>query len=472
MPVEAIAGSANVIALVRPPSPKPGLLGGHYRAFRRNSVAFLQEGAASHGDLFYFRIGPQHAYCVTDPDLIKEVLVTKNQYFIKGRALQRAKRLLGEGLLTSEGDAHRRQRRLVLPAFHRDRINSYAATMIEFADRIERGWQDGATVDIDQEMMRLTLGIVAKTLFNADVGNDAQQIREAMTTLIEMFPLLLFPFSELLEKLPLPQVRRFDRARARLDQVIYGFIGERRASEEDQGDLLSMLLATRDEESDGSGLTDEQVRDEALTLFIAGHETTANALTWTWYLLSQNPEVEQKLHDELDRVLPGGRVPAITDLPDLKYTERVFTEAMRLYPPAWAIGRKSVKECTIGKYTIPAGSLVLINVFGVQRDERYFPAALKFDPDRWLPEEREKRNPYTYVPFGGGIRRCIGENFAWMEGILVLATIARKWRLSLAEGQRIGLNPLLTLRPKFGMRMVLQACERTASGVTSGNKTI
>jgi cytochrome P450 len=252
----------------------------------------------------------------------------------------------------------------------------------------------------------------------------------------------------------LPQTRRFEQARAQLDAIIYGFIKERRKSGVDQGDLLSMLLAARDEESGGQGLTDEQVRDEALTLFIAGHETTANAMTWTWYLLSQNPEAEARLQAELDEVLADDQsvVPAV--LPRLIYTERVLAESMRLYPPAWAIGRKSIRECTIGAFNIPVDSLMLINVYGLHRDARLYPDPERFDPDRWAPELKEQRHPYAYVPFGGGVRRCIGENFAWMEGVLLLATLARKWKLELAPGQRIGLNPLMTLRPKFGMEMI------------------
>jgi cytochrome P450 len=454
MSTEAIRGAGTSTRPPSPPSPKPGIFGGHFRQFRRNPAEFIRVNANEQGDIFQFQLGPQNAYCVTHPDLIKEVLVAKNQHFVKGRALQRAKRLLGNGLLTSEGEAHRRQRRLVLPAFHRDRINSYGATMIEHAGNCSANWVDGTTVDVDQEMMRLTLSIVGKTLFNADVSDSARDVGQAMTSILEMFHLLLLPFSELLEKFPLPQNRRFEAARARLDGIIYGLIEERRASGKDQGDLLSMLLAATDEES-GDGMTDQQVRDEALTLFIAGHETTANALTWTWYLLSQHPEAEQRLHDELDAVLDPGAAPTLGDLPRLVYTERVFAESMRLYPPGWAIGRKSISECTIGGYAIPAGSLVLINVYGLHRDGRFFPEPERFDPERWTPEAKEARHSYSYVPFGGGVRRCIGENFAWMEGALVLATLARNWRFRPDPGQQIGINPLMTLRPKYGMRMSL-----------------
>jgi cytochrome P450 len=231
-------------------------------------------------------------------------------------------------------------------------------------------------------------------------------------------------------------------------------IAERRASTEDRGDLLSMLLLARDEETSGR-MTDKQVRDEALTLFLAGHETTANALTWTWYLLSQNPEAEAKLDAEVDRVLEG-RAPTFDDLPRLRYLEMVFSEAMRLYPPAWAIGRRTKLDYTIGEYTLPAQSIVLMSPYVVQRDARWFPDPLRFDPERWRPEEVEKRPKFSYFPFGGGARVCIGERFAWMEGVLLLATLAQRWRLRLVAGHRVEHRALITLRAKFGMKMIVE----------------
>src|SRR4051812_48062729 len=328
--------SKKVAIPQRPPGPKGQLIGGNFRPFRRDALSYLQQATRAHGDIVYFRFGPQHVYFLNHPDHIKDVLVANNQSFMKGRALQRSKRLLGEGLLTSEGDFHRRQRRLAQPAFHRGRIASYASVMTELAARTASRWRDGETLDISQEMMRLTLAIVAKTLFDADVEAEADEIGAALTAVMELFDMLLMPFSELLEKLPLPHVRRFRRAKGRLDETIYRIIAERRRSNVDRGDLLSMLLSARDEEDDGGQMTDLQVRDEVMTLFLAGHETTANALTWTWYLLSQNPEVEAKLHEELGRVL-AGRIPTVEDVPRLRYTEMVLAEAMRLYPPAWAI---------------------------------------------------------------------------------------------------------------------------------------
>ena len=414
--------------------------------------------AREYGDLPHFRLGSYPVYLLNHPDLVREVLVTQQSNFIKSRALQRARILLGEGLLTSEGDFHKRQRRLVQPAFHRERLAAYADVMSEYAARVRERWTADRTLDVAGEMMRLTLAVVGKTLFSADVESEASEIGEALTTVLKMFNLLLMPFSEYLEKLPLPSMRRFDKARARLDATIYGLIRERRASRKDTGDLLSTLLLAQDEEDHG-GMTDQQVRDEALTLFLAGHETTANALTWTWYLLSQNPECEQRLHQELDTAL-GGRAAAASDLPALRYTEMVFTEAMRLYPPAWAIGRMSLEAFELGGMKIGARSILIASPFVTHRDPRWFPDPDRFDPERWTPEAREVRPRFSYFPFGGGARVCIGERFAWMEGVLVLATLAQKWKLRLARGQRVEPLPLITLRTKYGMKMVIERRDR------------
>jgi cytochrome P450 len=305
-------------------------------------------------------------------------------------------------------------------------------------------------------MMRLTLSIVGKTLFSADIESEASEIGEALTTVIKMFQMLMMPFSEYFEKLPLPSVRRFEKARARLDQTIYGLIRERRESGEDAGDLLSMLLLAQDEDTLGSSMTDVQVRDEALTLFLAGHETTANALTWTWYLLSQNPECEARLHSEIDSVL-AGRVPEMADLPQLRYTEMVFAESMRLYPPAWAIGRMSKEPFQMDGVEIGAKSICILSPYIIQRDARWFPDPERFDPERWMPEARESRPKFSYFPFGGGARVCIGERFAWMEGVLVLAALAQKWKLRLDASQRVEPLPLITLRTKYGMQMTVVA---------------
>jgi cytochrome P450 len=444
----------GMTAVKNPPGPKQSFPLSGLFAYRRGPLPFFQSLASRYGDISYFRLGPLPAYFFNHPDYIKEILVTSHQNFMKGLALQRAKRLLGEGLLTSEGEFHRRQRRLAQPAFHRLRIASYAEVMTTYATQTSQGWSDHLTLDMSEEMMRLTLGIVGKTLFDADVVSDAQEVGEAMTVVMDLFNTITVPFFDLLQKLPLPQFRRFDEAKLRLDAIIYRLIEERRRSEQDRGDLLSMLLMAQDTEGDGGQMTDAQLRDELMTIFLAGHETTANALTWTWYLLSQNPEVETKLHQELDDVL-AGRLPVFDDVANLKYTEMVLAESMRLFPPAWAIGRMALNDFEIGGYVVPKKSLVLMSQYVMHHDARYFPDPLRFDPERWSTEARESRPQFSYFPFGGGPRRCIGEGFAWMEGILLIACLAREWQMRLVPNHPVALKPVITLRPKHGMRMIV-----------------
>ncbi|MFN6963936.1 MAG: cytochrome P450 [Pyrinomonadaceae bacterium] len=455
--------AADIASL--PPSVRPDLFGGHFRSFRGDPTGFLTR-LSRLGDVAAFRMGPQRAFLVNHPDLIRDLLVVNAHKFKKGRALQRARSLLGDGLLTAEGEFHLRQRRMIQPAFHKTRIAEYARTMVDYAERMSGSWSDGDVRDIDHEMMHLTLQIVGKTLFGAEVGDEADEVGRAMTTLVSMFNFLLLPFSEWLEKLPLPQSRRYRHARDTLNSVIYGIIDERRRSGEDKGDLLSMLLLAQDED-DGRGMSDEQVRDEALTLFLAGHETTANALTWTWYLLSENPEVEAKLHEEM-RISDFGfrnagdrsEIPQseIRD-PQSPYVEAVVAESMRLYPPAWTVGRLAIEEHELGGYRIPKGSLVLASQWVMHRDPRFWDEPEAFRPERWLAAGRsvkEAGQRFIYFPFGGGTRRCIGEGFAWTEATLLLATLARRWRLRLVPEQKIDLQPMITLRPKFGMRMRLE----------------
>jgi cytochrome P450 len=421
----------------------------------RNPLAMMIAMNEAHGDIAHWRIGPQHLFLFSHPDLIRDVLVTNGRHFHKSRGLERAKRLLGNGLLTSEGEFHLRQRRLAQPAFHKHRIASYAVTMSDYAARTSERWRDGQTLDMHTEMMRLTLGIVARTLFDADVENEAAEIGEALTRAFESFNFAMLPFTEYLEKLPLPSVRRFNSARDTLDRTIYRMIDERRLSGEDKGDLLSMLLMATDTEGDGGGMSDLQLRDEALTIFLAGHETTANALTWTWYLLSQHPQVEATLHAEIDAAL-NGRVPAYDDMPSLPYTRMVLAESMRLYPPAWAIGRRALESFDARGFTIPKRSVVLMSQYIVHRDARFFPNPERFDPDRWKPEAVAQRPKFSYFPFGGGNRVCIGEQFAWMEGVLLIAALAQKWRMRLVSGHPVEVQPLITLRPRHGMRMFLE----------------
>lgn len=449
--------NSHAVCSSLPPGPKAKFPGANLLAFRRDPLSFLQKIAQEYGDISRFRVGPRRIFLVNHPELIRDVLITQHKNFHKGHGLQRAKTLLGEGLLTSEEEFHRRQRRLAQPAFHRERMNAYASVMTDYAARMSERWRDNQTLDIAGEMMRLTLAIVGKTLFDADTENEAAGVGAALNAALKAFSFMMLPYSELLEKLPLPQMRRFREARAQLDALVYRIIEERRQSNVDRGDLLSMLLLAQDEETNGGAMTDEQLRDEAMTIFLAGHETTANALVWTWVLLAQNMDVERKLHEELDAVLAvDNRLPRIEDLPALKYTEMVFAEALRLYPPAWVIGRRALRECEIGGYVVPEDTLVLMSQYVMHRDSRFFPDPLRFDPERWTQGEREARPPFAYFPFGGGARRCIGEGFAQMEAVLLIATLARRWRLRLAPDQKIETKAIITLRPKHSIRMTLE----------------
>ncbi len=441
-----------------PPGPHGLPILGSLIPFRRERPEFLLRLFREHGDIAHFKLLGVDAVLLSHPDHIRDLLVTNHRLVVKSRALERAKLMLGEGLLTSEGDFHLRQRRLAQPAFHRKRVASYAQVMADFAARTLARWDtlgDGAVVEMDAEMMRLTLGIVGKTLFDADVEKDAPEVGQAMHTVLNGFFTLLLPFSERWENWPLPPLRRLRAARDQLDAILFRIIQERRASGEDKGDLLSMLLLAQDEEGDGGGMSDTQVRDEAMTLFLAGHETTAVALTWTWYLLSQHPEVMRTLQAELDEVL-GGRLPTFDDVSRLRYTRMVFAESMRLYPPAWVVGRRALTEYEVGGYTLPAGSMFFASQYVVHRHPDFWPEPERFDPQRWTPEAEAARPKFAYFPFGGGPRLCIGEQFAWMEGILVLATLAQRWHADLLPGHPVALEPLITLRPKHGMKMILR----------------
>ncbi|HYP28680.1 MAG TPA: cytochrome P450 [Blastocatellia bacterium] len=448
-----------------PPGPKGKPVIGNLLDFRSDPANFLLRCAREYGDVVHFKLGPQPLYLVNDPEIIRDVLVTNNRNFVKSRGLELAKEFLGEGLLTSEGDFHLRQRRLAQPAFHRQRVFAYGQAMVDYSTRACDQWREGDTLDIAQEMMSLTMAVVGKTLFDADVIEEAKEIGAALTEMVHFFERITTPFPRLMNRLPLPSNYRFRRAKERLDSTIYRIINERRASEADRGDLLSMLLLAQDEEGDGGRMTDLQLRDEAMTIFLAGHETTANALTWTWYLLSQNPEAEARMHGEIDGIL-GGRLPTAEDVSRLVYTTMVLSESMRMYPPAWTIGRRALKDYAMGGYVARAGSIILMSQYVTHHDPRFYPEPFKFDPERWTPEAQASRPRFSYFPFGGGPRVCIGEQFAWMEGVLILATVARQWRMRLAPDQVVVPEPLITLRPKFGMRMMLE--RRAGSALNMG----
>jgi cytochrome P450 len=448
-------GRRGSVARARPPGPPRSIRNLLLYGPGRDPLAFFTNLARTYGDIAYVRTAGEDVFLVNDPRLVRDILVTHQHKFKKGRGLDRAKRLLGQGLLTSEGAVHVRQRRLMQPAFHRERIAGYGAAMTEYAARARDGWTDGSTIDASQEMMRLTLAIVGKTLFDADVESHAREVGLALTAVMESFWMAMLPFVDVLERLPIPSLRRSRAARARLDSVIYTMIAERRRSPGDRGDLLSMLLMAQDEE-DPHGMTDQQVRDEAMTIFLAGHETTSNALTWMWYLLGQSPDVEQKLHEEVDRVL-GGRLPDVADIPLLPYVERVVTETMRLYPPAWLIGRRALEDYPLETYLLPKGSIVIVSPYLIHRDPRHYRDPDRFDPDRWTPEFRASLPQFAYFPFGGGARRCIGDSFASMELVLLASTIAQRWRLRLVPGHPVVPQPVVTFRMKHGLKMTVHA---------------
>ena len=425
--------------------------------FGRDPLRAIQRLHARWGDVVLTWLGSRRMYVLSHPDLVRDVLVTHNRNFIKSFALQRARVLLGEGLLTSEGDFHLRQRRLSQPAFHRDRVTALAGTMVRYAEDAADRWRAGMEVDATREMNRLTLAIVGMTLLGVDVEGEADEIGRALTDALGLFDRLHNPLAPLLDRLPVPGTLRMRRARERLDATIYRAIAERRASTDERDDLLGMLLAARDEEGDGGGMTDLQLRDELLTLFLAGHETTANALAWTWHLLARHPQAEARLHEELRTVL-GGRAPTAADYGALPFTRAVLAESMRLHPPAWGIGREPLQDFAAGGYRVRAGSIVLVSPWILHHDPRWWgPDVTEFRPERWLAPDFEAGLPrFAYFPFGGGPRKCIGEGFAWMEGVLALATLARRWRLRHAPGTEVVGKPGITLRA-VGLRMLVEA---------------
>ena len=443
-----------------PPGPSGLPVLGSLLDIRRNPLQFLIRLQQQYGDVVYFRVGRRRLFLISEPEYIREVLVTHHKAFIKSRALQLARKVLGRGLLTSEGELHLRQRRMLQPEFHKRRVAEYGGRMVEIAAKLSTQWQDGQTVDMAREMMHVTLRIAANTLFSKDVdSHEADRVGEALSIALRLFERVTSPFAEWLDYLPLPSTLRFRRARKQLDRIIYSMIAERRHHPNPPHDLLTMLLQAQDTEGDGRGMSDRQVRDEAMTIFLAGHETTAIALTWTWYLLSEYPAVRQTLQQELDTVLRG-RWPTVSDIPNLRYTRNVLAEAMRLYPPAYIIGREAVRKVQIGPYTLQPGDTVLMSQYIVHRLERFFPQPERFNPDRWTPEFQEQLPKFAYFPFGGGPRVCIGEPFAWMEGILVLAVLARDWTADLVPGHPVELLPLITLRPRHGLRMRLHRRQR------------
>lgn len=436
----------------RPPGPKGRFPIGVTPLTSGDRLKAMSDWAREYGDIYHCRFLGYHVYFLNRPEYIEKVLVTEQRKFMKGRALQANRELFGNGLLTSEGDFWQRQRKLSQPAFHRARILGYGNTMVDCTLRAMEGWREGEERDVHQDMMALTLEIAARTLFSLEIGELGGRIRNALEDLLEVSARP----ERILKPLRMVSWRsegRYKRAIRELDKIVYGIIADRRASGRDMGDLLSMLLAARDEE--GNGMSDQQLRDELLTLLLAGHETTALALSWTWYLLAKNPTVEESLHKELDAAL-SVRVPGAEDLPKLPYCEKVIKEALRLYPPAYVILRLALAPVEIAGYELPVGSSVGISTWVTHHDARYFPEPERFLPERWTESFTQKLPRFAYFPFGGGPRICIGAQFAMMEAVLVLATIASRYRLRVTAGQKIELFPSITLRPKHGIQATVE----------------
>jgi cytochrome P450 len=446
-----------------PPGPRGDFLVGVLLQLRRDALGFLLNSAQTYGDVVRLPLGPATGYMVNNPDLIHELLVDQADKLNKS-ALDKEVlgEFLGNGLIISDGDFWKRQRKLVSPAFHRKRIETYAQMMVDYTLRMLDGWSDGQTMDVEEAMLGLTRAIITRTLFNTELSDANDKLNAALTVFQKTSEVEYRLNFAVPDWIPTSNNRQRRQAAKVLDTLILGIIAERRASTSedgvvnDAGDLLSMLLTAQDEDTQESGkfggqMTDRQVRDEAATLFAAGHETTTNALNWTWYLLSQNPEVEACLHAELDEVL-AGRAPTLDDR--LPYTEMVIREVLRLYPPAWLLNfRQPIADVTVGGCRIPKGSLIFLSPYVLHRDPRWFEQPERFWPERWK-NDLEKRIPrYAFFPFGGGPRVCVGNAFALMELRLVLATAAQRYRLRLEPEQQVEPAPLITLRPKNPLRM-------------------
>ena len=449
-----MAQAAVAPSLSMPPGPKGAFLLGSAHELMRDWPGFSARCARDYGDVVLYRFLQVPMCQVTHPDLIEQVLVRQASNFHKSKDYAALKFIMGNGLLTAGGPAWQAQRQLMQPAFRHESISAYAEIMSSSAESFLSRWKDGEIRDIHEDMAELTLDVVARSLFGSKISHDARSVGSDVGAVMARFFQQAALSFILPDGTPLPKGPRLLRSKRRLDAKIYAIIHERRSSPAPGNDLLQILLDAQDEA--GSRMTDEQLRDEIMTLFLAGHETTANALTWTWFLLSQNPHVERALSAELDSVLVGAP-PSLRDLPRLPYTEMVVKESMRLYPPAWGIGRRAIHDFELNGFRIPAGTNVFILQWLVHRDPRFFPDPLKFDPERWRddPIRRGRLPRFAYFPFGGGPRVCIGAGFAMMEATLLLATLAQRFRLELPPNTRVTPHFSITLRPKHGLKMRL-----------------
>jgi cytochrome P450 len=419
-------------------------------------IPFFERLRRDYGRVASYRVGRQKVVFVADPELIREVLVVQNDNFVKGEPVQRTKMLLGNGMITAERGDWRVQRQAAQPAFHRQRIRRYADEMVELTTTAREQINCRGPFDLAQFLMELALKIVAKTLFDTELNAEAVVVAREITNIMDVYNfMMLVPAPQLLLHFPFPQVLAFRKARRRVDATVHRMIDEHlHGDKRDSGDLLSMMIESMPTVDTPEGK--EQLRDQVVTIFLAGYETTANALAWTLRLLGEHPEVEGRLLQEIETVL-GGRTATMDDVPQLKYTEMVLAESMRLYPPAWAQVRQGINDFQLGEYFLPGGTTVVMSQWIMHRDEEFFPDPLRFEPERFRPEAKAGRPKFAYFPFGGGARQCIGEAFAWMEGALVLATLLQRWRFRLLPGQKFEPQSLITLRPKQGVKVIAEA---------------
>ena len=428
------------------------------RVFWLRALNSLTESAALYGDLVHSTIFGRHIYQLNHPALIEDFLVKDAAKHHRGLVMQRAKVVLGEGLLTSEEPLHLRQRRLAQPAFLHQRIAAYGETIGQNAAAMTQAWQTGSVRDVHEDMLELALRIVGKCLFDIDVQSreEIRKVSSAVDSFMEFLPIAVLPFSEQIQRLPLPVMKRIRKGQADIDAMIYAMIRERRQSPGDRGDLLSMLLNAVDTEDHAARMTDQQVHDECLTIMLAGHETTANALSFALWVLAQHPEIQERVHAEASAVL-GTRTATAEDYGRLPYTTQVFSETLRLYPPVWVVARMCVEPYEIAGYRIARGSILVASQYVVHRDARFYSDPLLFDPDRFAADRRDWPR-FAFFPFAAGSRRCIGEGLAWMEGVLALATIVRDWRVSPPPGAagEIELQASISLRPKGGVALLVE----------------
>ncbi|MCC7085388.1 MAG: cytochrome P450 [Pirellulales bacterium] len=432
-----------------PPGPKGHWVVGNLPEFRRDLLGFFTHCARTYGDLVALKLGPRLVHLASHPDFVEQVLVTENRRFGKSYVFELLRPVLGNGLLNSEGEFWLRQRRLMQPAFSKASVNGYADIISAQTSEVIARWHDGQQIDLHYEMNRLALGIVGKALMDIDLSDVSNEIFGPINSAMRDFSNRFEGWFNPPMWIPTPRNLRAKRNVRQLDRVVNRIIHQRRESGRDRGDLLSKLIAARDE-VDQTGMTDRQLRDEVMTLFLAGHETSANALTWTWFLLSQNPQSEERLFEELRRIL-GSRPPQIDDVPKLMYTDAVVKESLRLYPPAFAFSRRVLADVKIGGYHIPADSAVIMSQWVIHRDSRWWAEPEQFRPERWLSGQTQPRPDYAYFPFGAGPRGCIGNLFAMLELVLVLAIIAPRFRFELLAPEKVKPWPSVTLRPASGI---------------------